>query len=647
MEDDSIYNAIIIALIAGIIIVALTLIFARPPEESFTELYINNHKNLPKYVENNKDYQFSFTLANHENKDVIYNYSVQTSLFEFDRSCEAPSIHFENIDLPSYNNYLNLMAPLPKIKPINQLYFEEPSLYPTKQAFTDDPSTLIKADEYTITYNYRVKAGDGQLVTELRGLNNEKLFTFIINEKTQKAFLNDFQNSKFANLNITPRQQHRVEIRAAFNGTEFLIDNKLAFFINEIHSKGFLSFETTQTFAEVTGLNVNQNEKTQGIRATFTDQLTETDALNSGRIKEREMLFSNSGNVQVAQLGDYINVTRYVSERELNMSDYAMEMQFRGNKLSLGLQNTYELLYNTTHFIAMKKNSVSIIPINQSRVNIKNLRIVVDNRQASVYFNGKKITEIPDIFSEYEKVFVKTYDTEVYVKSFVARNELKPHSKTFIFTEGVTPLTQGAGFVIGKPVFANETNPAIPINLYQSEEISWQSYALTGRYQNRQGFIDLKVDNSYQFHVDHLNNTAFLTINGSTKEYEIAPGSGHDFIIDTKQGLISIAYDNEIIFTEQLDNPAGKMILDHSNDVFFEDIIIQDRNSSEVKLHDTGETKCSPILKAKYSIDQSIAVKKGNSIQLNKTVSFTDTFDIASVSVILGQQELHFWVVGT
>ncbi len=75
MEDEEIYNALIIALVIGIIIVIISLIVFRPEKESFTQLYFNNHKELPEYSQDS--YKFSFTIDNHENKEYIYNYVVK------------------------------------------------------------------------------------------------------------------------------------------------------------------------------------------------------------------------------------------------------------------------------------------------------------------------------------------------------------------------------------------------------------------------------------------------------------------------------------------------------------------------------------------------------------------------------------------
>jgi peptidoglycan/xylan/chitin deacetylase (PgdA/CDA1 family) len=72
MEDDSIYNAIIIALVIGIIIVIATLIFLRPPKEYFTEIYFIDHKALPDYVYPDQEHWVLITIANHEKEDMTY-----------------------------------------------------------------------------------------------------------------------------------------------------------------------------------------------------------------------------------------------------------------------------------------------------------------------------------------------------------------------------------------------------------------------------------------------------------------------------------------------------------------------------------------------------------------------------------------------
>lgn len=54
---------------------AITLATTKKPE-TFTELYFENHTQLPTKIEKGKEYSFSFTIHNLENQDMVYPYTV-------------------------------------------------------------------------------------------------------------------------------------------------------------------------------------------------------------------------------------------------------------------------------------------------------------------------------------------------------------------------------------------------------------------------------------------------------------------------------------------------------------------------------------------------------------------------------------------
>lgn len=75
MKEDTLYNILLgISLIA--IIAVLILIFTTKTEESFTELYFEDHQNLPSQVNLNQNYQFSFSIHNLEQATTDYQYAV-------------------------------------------------------------------------------------------------------------------------------------------------------------------------------------------------------------------------------------------------------------------------------------------------------------------------------------------------------------------------------------------------------------------------------------------------------------------------------------------------------------------------------------------------------------------------------------------
>lgn len=70
MEDKNLHNSIIIACIAGIILVSL-LIFTGTKSEGFTELYFLEYTKVPE----KGVISFKYGISNHEAKDISYNVS--------------------------------------------------------------------------------------------------------------------------------------------------------------------------------------------------------------------------------------------------------------------------------------------------------------------------------------------------------------------------------------------------------------------------------------------------------------------------------------------------------------------------------------------------------------------------------------------
>lgn len=91
-EEDKLHNAMILALVLGIIITVATLIFIRPPPEYFTELYFPNPNAIPQIISPDKLYSFDLTIANHEKEEHTYNLEV-SAIIEND----SVSIYKDNI----------------------------------------------------------------------------------------------------------------------------------------------------------------------------------------------------------------------------------------------------------------------------------------------------------------------------------------------------------------------------------------------------------------------------------------------------------------------------------------------------------------------------------------------------------------------
>ncbi|MBS3159486.1 hypothetical protein J4436_01745 [Candidatus Woesearchaeota archaeon] len=71
MKSNIIIGMLIIAVISTLI-----LVFDTESNEKFTELYFENHKDLPNLVKEDRNYGFSFTIHNLELEEMVYEYQV-------------------------------------------------------------------------------------------------------------------------------------------------------------------------------------------------------------------------------------------------------------------------------------------------------------------------------------------------------------------------------------------------------------------------------------------------------------------------------------------------------------------------------------------------------------------------------------------
>lgn len=96
MKENTVYNVLIAICLIAIITVTY-FIFTTKTTEPFTELYFEDHLNLPKTIEPGKDYAFKFTVHNLENKQLDYDYQVTVETDEpFPKPINIGFITLEN-----------------------------------------------------------------------------------------------------------------------------------------------------------------------------------------------------------------------------------------------------------------------------------------------------------------------------------------------------------------------------------------------------------------------------------------------------------------------------------------------------------------------------------------------------------------------
>lgn len=95
MDEDKLYNILIAISIIGIIVI-LVLIFTTKTTESFTELYFEEHQNLPSEYTLG-EYEFAFTIHNLENQDMDYSYNVYIEYYDNDEFVKSETIEAKNV----------------------------------------------------------------------------------------------------------------------------------------------------------------------------------------------------------------------------------------------------------------------------------------------------------------------------------------------------------------------------------------------------------------------------------------------------------------------------------------------------------------------------------------------------------------------
>jgi len=83
---------------AAVIVVVFLFVLSKIPIgiEPLTELYFDNHTNLPSEVEPNKIYDFSFTINNLEYQNMTYNYIANVKYGNVSSFIDIDNVTLEN-----------------------------------------------------------------------------------------------------------------------------------------------------------------------------------------------------------------------------------------------------------------------------------------------------------------------------------------------------------------------------------------------------------------------------------------------------------------------------------------------------------------------------------------------------------------------
>lgn len=660
MEDDSIYNAIIVSLIIGIIVVIITLIVARPEPETFTELYFNDHKTLPKYVEKGEIYPYSFTIANHETMDKTYNYTITKELYEFDYGCEASNLYFEE-----------------KQSSIYEMFIKGNYSIPTRTSEPRDPALIIKEDDYSASFNYRIRSGAGQIVIKFQSPTKEK-YAVVISGK--KAYLLEFEEDKIRirnyDIDVKEKELNSVNIFVNNGRIKLHIGGKIIFNSKiKDYTSGSFAFETTKTYAEITSFVIGKNQIKQNVNIKFDDMEYETVELETKNYRGKDKYELYKSYLKGKSSAKTVNFISYMAEKEIELNEYTLESIFRvikGNKVSLGLNNSFEIIYNED------KNEAVIAWQSPKGLRIanKNVRrgmewhkisVDINKNKAKIYFDYQLIKEIDDLkVYSYNKPFMRAYDSGMSIRDFSAKSNIKPYIIRYtIPVESQQEITYAeipdkAILQLAKNIMFNATSIAekeMLRELFEAQKTKWENYRITANYidTNRNSTVILSFNEIdkvlYSLSIDDKHNKIEINYQKDGEQKIIKEGLltetlYHKIDMDINKNTLSIKIDNMDVFEEEIDQASdGVLLLDYPEELRFAKLQIEDKDSNKVRILRTQEPGCRPILLKEGSFSKNILVQNEKSKIINGNIPFNEHFDIAKVQISLeNEQEIHFWV---
>ena len=89
--------------------------------ETFTELYVDDHLELPSIVKTNQPYYFEFTIHNLENKDMNYSYEVYLQSTKIKLPIDQKTVTIKNGRSKTIREGFQVNAPITKSKIVVKL----------------------------------------------------------------------------------------------------------------------------------------------------------------------------------------------------------------------------------------------------------------------------------------------------------------------------------------------------------------------------------------------------------------------------------------------------------------------------------------------------------------------------------------------
>jgi len=661
-EDESLYNAMIWALSIGIIIVIATLFLTKPPEESFTELYFNNHQNLPEYVELGKQYNYSFTISNLENKDTQYNYTLTADLYSLDYGCENPQLYLEQYNASKYE--------------------QSKETIPTRRAYSKEPSLLITEPEYGISVNYEIKSGQGQIVLGLMSIYDKPKYAVIISQKDSKVYLIAGNSTAYS---ATIPQKGRIHLRLTPENILLTLNNQdvISAKAPEDYTRGYPFLETTSTYALLTGTYIERGKEKEAVTIEYADAQYKTETLRQEEkpgimiVYPKFLATANTAIYNKIYHQPTINVeeisrpsVEYYVNNSINLTSYTLKVSFTG-QVTTGFEDQLTARYSRNErIIEITSNGSSqnftIIPKTPEV-----LTIDIDNNIARVSLNGKVLME-NIVLTPGQRPFLKAIGSPT-IEEFSVKSSTEPYVITYDLNlkKSVKYASlRGEDFIntIKQAIYNNEstnmntTTTSTTLadeqelmlqKYYETERLLWPNYRFTATYKSA-GNSTLKLsmqgiaDTIYSINITDTK-IIFSYIKNDTQinaTINVTAKATNRIVFDVLDNNAVLIYNDKTVLRDSLDRASGGLLLFDYDNINLTSAQVADKNSKMVRIYRRPlAEECAPILINSASYTSTEYIKDNERKIFNAHAIFNEGFDIAKVQVSLGNgQEIHYWV---
>ncbi len=620
MEDDnSLYNAMIWALIIGIIVVIATLYMTRPEPEKFTELYFNNHQDLPKYIDLDEKHNYEFTIHNLEHQEKEYAFTISTELYDFDLTCERPDLWLEGNT--------------------------------TRKTETDDPTLYIKEHTYAITFNYELINSEYLLfgLTDRYAVNiTDDTLTFNNNKKIYQWKLNN------------TNQKHKFTIYIDKEFTRIVLDKQEFYaFTDYEYTDGYPYLETG--YAEITGFQIMRRNAKQNVNIRVAESTYKEIPLVKELDKGVVILYSRFLSSPlydkivdqpiIRTIATNDTLTYYHTQDPVNITDYTLTASFRaGNsRIETGFEDELEIKY----FKGIL--TINNVDLNVGVASSSDIKIVV-NDNIDILFNDKKIMELNQTVAG--KPYIKAYNNAV-INDFTIKSNKAPVTIKYKIP-GRQVVTYSGLFTIStisnilNQTKANDTLPDDDAlsrvqDLYEREKINWANYRITASYidTNKTNEFTISYSNIDQtiYSVSIMNNTALILIDGTLREIPVESYAINRVAIDVNGETMTIYLNDKQLIREKIPIKEGFILFEYSG-INLLNAQAENKDTNTVKIYrKQANTECDPILIKKYEYTNTKSLGHDQSLVFNAYFNITEPFDIAKIKVSLDNgQEIHYWV---